>query len=822
MFAERYNHKSTEKKWQKYWHNKAIYNWNPDVERFNTFVIDTPPPTVSGFLHMGHIYSYAQTDFIARYQRMKGKNVFYPIGFDDNGLPTERLVEKDRNLRASKMDCTEFIKICQEVVQTYEEEFRNLFKRVAFSFDWQQEYQTISDQTRKLSQMSFIDLYRKNLLYRQNAPTFWDPVDQTAIAQAEIEDKEQLGMMSAIQFQTTEGEKFFIATTRPELLPACVAILYHHDDLKYKNFTNKRAIVPIFGHEVPIISDDAVEQDKGTGAVMCCTFGDIQDIRWWQKYNLNLKECINKFGQMQNAGMLDGLKIKAAREQILKELTDRQLILNQKEVLRPVKCAERSGAPLEIITTYQWYISVINQKDILLDQVKKCNWHPEYMKVRLENWIKCLNQDWCISRQRYFGVQFPVWYSKRSGEIGKVIFPDIDQLPVDPSKDLPRGYSVDEVIPELDVMDTWATSSLTPQISSWGISNEMAIDYNRHHKLFPADLRTQAHEIIRTWAFSTIVKALYHQNTIPWHNIMISGWCFAADKSKMSKSKGNAITPQKLIEEKGADVVRYWAASSKLGADIAYCEETFKLGNRLINKIWNVAKFCTTHLSKLKNHNLPIHNLPVSDNINIINQPTDHWILNKLKNIIKVATDAFEKFEYYDVQNAIEKFFWKDYCDNYIELVKQRLYNSQCIQAQHSGIITLINSFAVILKLFAPFIPHITEEIYQILLPNQLVSIHQQGTWPNLDDIAINYEYVLVGDTSTALLDLVRKSKSLLNISIAKEVDSIEIFTNLNNIDLLTDFKNAANAKSIRLVNELPAYALRSECGKHGVKMYLS
>ena len=819
MFAERYNHKSIEKKWQQYWHDQALYHWNPKIDRSNTFVIDTPPPTVSGFLHMGHIYSYAQADFIARYQRMRGKNVFYPIGFDDNGLPTERLVEKDRNLRASKMDRIEFIKICQEVVASYEEEFRNLFKTIAFSFDWQQEYQTISDRTRKLSQMSFIDLYRKNLLYRRNAPTFFDPVDQTAIAQAEIEDKDQLGIMLEIQFQTTEGETFFIVTTRPELLPACVAILHHPDDLRYKDFTNKRAIVPVFGHEVPIISDEDVKQDKGTGAVMCCTFGDIQDIKWWQKYNLNLRECINKHGQMQNTGMLDGLKVKAAREYIIKELSDRRLILGQKEVLRPVKCAERSGALLEIITTYQWYISIVNQKDVLLDQVNKCNWHPEYMKVRLENWIKGLNQDWCISRQRYFGVPFPVWYSKRKGEIGKVILPKIDQLPVNPSKDLPHGYDADEVIPELDVMDTWATSSLTTQISSWGINDEIAIDCERHQKLFPADLRPQAHEIIRTWAFTTIVKALYHQNSIPWHNIMISGWCLATDKSKMSKSKGNIITPRKLIEEKGADVVRYWAAHSKLGADIAYSEAAFRLGNRLINKIWNVGKFCSIHLSKLKNVDFSIG---TNIELDIINQSIDFWILNKLKNVIGTATDAFEKFEYCDAQNTIEEFFWKDYCDNYIELIKQRLYNDQHFQAQQSGIVTLIHSFAIILRLFAPFIPHITEEIYQILLPNQLTSIHQQGTWPQLEDLTIKYDDILIGEASTALLDLVRKAKSLLNISIAKKVDVIEILTNLSNIDLLTDFKNAANARNIKLVDKLPEHALKSECGKHGVKIYLS
>nr|CBJ36204.1 valyl-tRNA synthetase [Candidatus Midichloria mitochondrii] len=551
---------------------------------------------------------------------------------------------------------------------------------------------------------------------------------------------------------------------------------------------------------------------------MCCTFGDIQDIRWWKKHNLPLKECINKFGQMQNAGILDGLKVKIAREKILGLLKEMRLVSSQKEVSRAVKCAERSGAPLEIIPTYQWYISITNKKEVLLDQANKCKWHPEYMKLRLENWIKGLNQDWCISRQRYFGVPFPIWYSKRAGEEGKILLADIGQLPIDPSKDLPCGYRADEVIPELDVMDTWATSSLTPQLSSWGINNGMAIDYDRHGKLFPADLRPQAHEIIRTWAFTTIIKSLYHQNTIPWHNIMISGWCLAADKSKMSKSKGNVITPQKLIEEKSADTVRYWAANSKLGADIIYSEEAFKLGQRLINKIWNVAKFCSIHLPKLIELPISIKNLIET---RTINQSIDFWILAKLKKVIKLATEHFENFEYWEAKNIIEEFFWKDYCDNYIELAKHRLYDDDKISEQQSGVVTIKHSLAAILKLFAPFMPHLTEEIYQTLFSQELISIHQQGSWPKFDEFTINDDHLLIGNTAVALLDLVRKSKSLLNISIAKEVELIEIVTNSSDIDLLTDFQNAANAKQIKLVNELPEEALRSECGYHAVKLHL-
>jgi len=438
----------------------------------------------------------------------------------------------------------------------------------------------------------------------------------------------------------------------------------------------------------------------------------------------------------------------------------------------------------------------------------------------LDNWIKGLNQDWCISRQRYFGVPFPVWYSKREGEQGRILLPDLDQLPVDPSIDLPKGYDASEVIIDYDIMDTWATSSLTPQISSLGINNNIAIERERHEKLFPADLRPQAHEIIRTWAFTTIVKSLYHQNSIPWHNIMISGWCLTSDKTKMSKSKGNTITPKKLLEEKSVDVVRYWAASSKLGADIVFSEEAFKIGNRLVNKLWNLAKFCSIHMEKQEVINLNLEDLV---NKGIIKESLDMWIIDRIQTVIANVTENFENFDYWEAKNIVEDFFWKSFCDNYIEMVKSRLYNDEAKEKQLSAIVTVSYCISVLLKLFAPFIPHITEEIFQKLFPGLLASIHQKGSWPTNAKLNFNKEDIFIGEVTLTLLELVRKSKSLLNVSLGKEIELIELESDIDDISLLEDFKNASKAMKIEKVKAIPIEegSLRSECGKYAIKIHL-
>ncbi len=930
---DKYDAKIQEKNWQKYWDEQKIYQFRDDKNRDETFVIDTPPPTVSGLLHMGHIFSYTQADIVARYNRMQGKDVFYPMGFDDNGLPTERLVEKIIDKKAMAYEAQEreknqggsgyFVAKCRKVVKEAEDEFEDLFKSVALSVDWEQKYQTISAESQKISQASFLDLYHKGLIEKQNQPVFWDIADRTALAKADIIDKEIEGEMFFINF-TLDGknQNLEIMTTRPELLPACVAVMISTESKIYQEtlknlisqplaqkletegqgLTGLFAITPIFGVKVKIIVDnDSVKADKGTGAVMCCTYGDETDLEWQRKFDLPIREIIrtdgklakfyisenssnndfneftnqldNIFGAIRrednvflyssNEGFLNSQKfienyqniaeknIKDAKKIIVELLHQQNLLAkNSEKTLRPVKCAERSGIPIEIISTPQWFIRILPFKEQLKAKAKECNWYPEYMRVRIEQWIDGLSWDWCISRQRFFGVKIPVWYSQREGEKGKILTPAIHQLPCDPLVDLPEGYLRDEVEAETDVLDTWATSSISPQLSSKGISSEFCFDEERHKKLFPADMRPQAHEIIRTWAFYTIVKAYLHsleivkdQNgnpqknqdgsiklqenpnsnqTIPWKNLMISGWCLASDKTKMSKSKGNVVTPKNLIEEKSADVVRYWASASNLGADIAYSEEVFKIGQKLITKLFNSAKFCSQHFAVLQNYFVENNQQNFSDEnlSNLISHPSDLWILSRLEIEINEYDKQFAIYEYAKAREVLEEFFWHYFCDNYLEICKVRSYGLQAqkldgielntnqtqeiLLEQLSSLATLSIILKNILKLFAPFIPFICEEIYSEIFSDEfrnLKSIHNRGNKPKLPEKfqKNNAEILKIGDEILKILFEVRKYKSEKNQSMKTEIELLEISSELDLFGVKTDIANVCNAKQIKV-----------------------
>lgn len=795
-FPKNYNFTENEKKWQQIWQEKQIYAYDPNISKDETYVVDTPPPTVSGQLHIGHVYSYTQTDFIVRFQRMTGKNIFYPMGFDDNGLPTERLVEKQKQNKAYNMSRSEFIKICEEVVASEEEKFRSLFNQIALSVDWSLEYQTISPLSRKISQMSFLDLVMRDKIYRNDQPILWDPVDGTALAQADIEDKEKTSFMNYIIFKTEQEEPLTIATTRPELLPACVAVFYHPDDKRYKHLAGKSAITPLFNGKVPLLTDPLVQQDKGTGLVMCCTFGDQTDITWWKTHNLPLRTIVTKKGTIDfpHDIAIDGLKIKEARTKIIDILKEQNLLTKREEIIHTVKCAERSGAPLEILTVPQWFVKTISHKEALLKRASELNWHPKNMKIRLENWINAISWDWCISRQRYFGVPFPVWYSKRVGEEGKILYADISQLPVDPLRDLPIGYNKEEIEPDLGVMDTWATSSVSPQLSTHGISDDFTVSKDRHDKLFPMDLRPQAHEIIRTWAFYTILKAHLHQNTLPWKNIMVSGWCLAEDRSKMSKSKGNVLVPEKLLEQYGADVIRYWSANSKLGADTAYSEDVMKNGKRLVNKLWNTAKFVSIHFEKLKDEDKQPKLLDVKEKIT---NDFDKWMINKLVELVKYTTQEFQNYEYANAMHLTEKFFWAIFCDNYLEISKTRAYDEENENptGQYSAILTLYHVMQVLLKLFAPFLPHITEELYQILYSEN--SIHVKGNWVNYGGLKYNID-AKGAEGLLEILDEVRKFKAEKNLSIKAPIKLLEVSGIELSAELTEDLKNATSAEEIQ------------------------
>jgi len=843
---KKYKANETEKKWQDHWLGSGVYEWESDQPRDNTFVIDTPPPTVSGTLHMGHIFSYVQAEYVARFQRMFGKTVFYPIGFDDNGLPTERLVEKKKKIRAIDMSREDFIETCMGVSKDARAEFKALFQSVGMSFDWTQEYHTISEHARRISQMSFLDLYEKKEAYRKLQPMLWDPVDQTAIAQAEVEEKEKASSFNDITFKVDgSDETFVIGTTRPEMLPACVAIFYHPDDERYQHLKGKQAVTPLFGQKVPIMEDDTVEPEKGTGIMMCCTFGDEADIEKWKKHDLPLKVILNKFGKLEgiegeHAEALNGLKAEKAREKALELLEASGDLVESKPINHMVKCAERSGAALEIIPTPQWFVKVLEHKEALKAKSKACNWNPEWMQKRMEQWIDGLSWDWCISRQRYFGVPFPVWYAHRiwpkdndgRKELGnnsysistKMILAGPHELPINPISTLPdsvrettaeeleklqfeHGVGFDShsksgkyvvvlkdiylpnethaqfkqgeylyIKPDLDVMDTWATSACSPQISSGALTEDYAVDWERHQKLYPADLRPQAHEIIRTWAFYTLVKSHLHSDDKPWNDLMVSGWCLASDKTKMSKSKGNIVDPINLLATHGADAVRYWASTSKLGTDTAYSEETIKVGKKLVTKLWNASKFAALNLDKLEQDPTTPREDVASG---IITESLDQWILTRLSHSIKKSQEAFAEYEFSVARQAAEDFFWNDFCDNYLELCKVRAYGEKWEgRGQQSALTTLYHCLNGILKLFAPFVPHITEELYSHIFDEEYEregSIHRRDSWPKLEDQWQDETAEAKGKATVEVLGAIRKLKAEKGVSIKMPLEEVAV-----------------------------------------------
>ena len=845
-----YDTAAIEKKWQQHWLAAKTYAWNASTARADSYVIDTPPPTVSGTLHMGHVYSYTQADFIARFQRMNGKNVFYPMGFDDNGLPTERLVEKTKKIRATDMSREAFIAECLGVSEEARQEFRALFQSIALSVDWDQEYHTISDDSRRLSQLSFLDLVNKGEVYRKLQPMLWDPVDQTAIAQAEVVDKELPSNANDIIFMC-EGTPLTIMTTRPELLPACVALFCHPEDARYTHLHGKNAEVPLFGFPVPVLTDVAVDPEKGTGLMMCCTFGDEADIEKWRKHQLPTRMVLNKFGKIDFSSIpeaaahlqsvilsdakdpsvardssatpqndnpwvaLNGKKVSntdpkhlGARETVIALLKEAGLLVKQTPITHAVKTAERSGAPLELIPTHQWFVNVLGHKEALKAKAAECNWNPDWMRIRIEQWIDGLNWDWCISRQRYFGVPFPVWYvhdvnSENKTGADERLYAPAEMLPVNPLTQFPYfrfsadKYNIERVEHSLnrwhvsnkesplenyiveadtDVMDTWATSSISPQLSAHGINAETAADKNRFGKLFPADLRPQAHEIIRTWAFYTLVKSYLHNEDIPWKNLMISGWCLAEDKSKMSKSKGNVVTPVALIEEKGTDAVRYWAGTSRLGQDTAFSPDLLKIGKKLVGKLWNATQFAAIHLSKMDS-------APTTAATDAaITETLDRWILSSLHNTIAKATAAFARYEYADALDATNQFFWADFCDNYLELIKKRVYNeddSASAAAQQSAVRTLYYVLNGILKLYAPFVPHVTEELYSNIFADDYAtkgSLHAMGQWPLAEDYLNDETALAMGEITVGILEQVRKAKSDAKRSIKTPVTNSTVY----------------------------------------------
>lgn len=765
--SKHYNPSETELKWREFWEREEVYKFNPKNEGA-VFSIDTPPPYVSGRMHIGHSYSYSHEDFMARFFRMKGYNVFYPFGTDDNGLPTERFIEKREKITANRMDRNKFVKLCAETLQKISPEFIKDWKNLGMSCNFSKTYSTIDDHSRKISQLFFIDLYKKNKVYRQEAPVMWCPRCQTALAQADLEDKETETFFNDIVFKLPNKKNLIISTTRPELLSSCAAVFVHPNDKRYKNLIGKKARVPIFENWVPILADRKVDIKKGTGIVMCCTFGDRTDVEWFKKYNLPLIMSIDKAGLMTSkAGKYKGFTIKEIRVKIIEDLKKKKLLVGQKKIAHTLNIHERCKTEVEILNSKQWYVRILDQKKKLIELGKEIKWHPEFMRVRYENWVKNLNWDWCVSRQRFFGIPFPVWYCAKCGEVKLAEKKD---LPVDPLSAKSKGKcekcKSSKFIPEKDVMDTWATSSLTPQLALRLFYSE-----KESEKMIPMNLRPQAHDIISTWLFYTVVRSYYHFGKIPWNEVMISGHVLDERSQKMSKSLGNVVAPQTILEKYGADALRYWAAGRSLGQNINYSEDEIQAGKKFLTKLWNAARFAMMNLPKSHDYkNLDKNKLYLADK----------WILAELQELIKIVTKSFEKYDYSSAKLAIEKFFWIKLADNYIEIVKNRLYNKSLKnkKGRESAQFALYSILFTLLRLLAPFIPFATEEIYQIFFHSKKCakSIHLCG-WPKIDERLCDREKIKTGKILLEIIGMMRKFKAKKKFSMKSELAKVEIFS---------------------------------------------
>ena len=818
-----------EAKWVPAWEQSGVYRFDEAATREQIYSIDTPPPTASGSLHVGHVFSYTHTDVVARFQRMLGKEVFYPMGWDDNGLPTERRVQNyygvrcdpslpyqpnftppqtggdNKSSKASDqlpISRQNFIELCEKLTEEDEKAFENLWRNLGLSVDWSQTYRTISKEAQRVSQQAFLNNLRRGEAYVSLAPTLWDVTFRTAVAQAELEDREMPGAYHKVGFDGPDG-KIFIETTRPELIPACVALVAHPDDDRYKKYFGKTAKTPLFGVEVPIVSHRLAQIDKGSGIAMICTFGDVTDVVWWRELKLETRPILGFDGRILQEGPaavlagqgkalyeeLIGKTVFSAKERIVEALKESgDLVGDPRPITHPVKFFEKGDKPLEIVSTRQWYIKNGGSDQALskrlIDLGKEMNFHPSFMRVRLEDWINGLNGDWLISRQRFFGVPIPVWYQlDESGNPNyeSPILPSDQALPIDPSSDVPIGFSEDQrgkpggFIGELDIMDTWATSSLTPQLAGGWPSDE-----KRFKNVFPYDLRPQGQDIIRTWLFSTLLRSQLEHGGLPWKNAAISGWILDPDRKKMSKSKGNVVVPNELLENHGSDAVRYWAASARLGTDAAFDEGQMKIGRRLAIKLLNAARFALS--------------FEMPQGVTEVTEEIDLSMLASLSDVVRTATDAFASYDHTKALETAESFFWT-FTDDYLELVKDRAYGAQFSdQERGSAVLALRSALSVLVRLFAPFLPFASEEVWSWW---QEGSVHQ-AAWPTVDELKGSTPN-LMGLTSEALI-LIRKSKSDLKLSMKAEIAQLKLKAPSLMKSVAKDLQSVGNIAELELI----------------------
>ena len=739
-----------------YWDENNVYKAELSGDS-DDFLIDTPPPTVSGDMHIGHAYSYSKGDIIARFKRMQGYNVYYPFGTDDNGIPTELLIERENDVDANDMDRAEFRDLCKETLEDLKPRFVQDWVRIGMSCDFDESYSTIDDHSRETSQLSFLRLAQTDLLERREGPVAWCPETQSAISQAEFEAVERSTHFNDLAFRG-EDKNLFVSTTRPELLPACVALFAHPDDERYEDLEGTTAEVPLYNYDVPILFDESVDPEKGTGLMMVCTFGDKEDVDKWRRHDLDLRPVINKDGTLnERAGRYEGMSVRQARNKIIEDLRSKGILVRQDKIQHTVNVYEKGETPIEFIITNQWFINVLDHKDELLEAGSQVNWQPEYMEKRYENWVENLEWDWCVSRQRDFGVPVPLWYSTKTGE---PILPDESQLPVDPEDDtpgnLPDDHTRDDIEPATDVLDTWHTSSLTPQIALDWVNDEDSFEDE-----MPEQLRHQGHDIIRTWAFYTIVKSQYHHDTIPWDDIMVTGFVQDPNGEKMSKSKGNIVEPKKMIRKFSSDALRFAAAGTKIGEDAPFKEKDMKTGDKTVKKIWNASKFVNMNLDENTTKSFDEDEL----------RPIDKWMLSELHEAIDEATKALENYEFPQARETIHTTFYEVFCDNYLELVKHRVYADEPDQNAQSLLKYALDTFN---RLYAPILPFVTEEIYQHLFTDDYdaETVHRTQ-WPERGETYDDAQSD--GSKVVEALGLIRKFKSEHQMSLNKDLDEVII-----------------------------------------------